>query len=74
MPRLANRLLALVALSVVAACAQKTEKAADTTAAAAAAVIITAGTPDKISWLKYDGSNYATSGSNTVKGEGFYEG
>jgi hypothetical protein len=43
------------------------------TAGIVAACNVTAGTPDKIGVLKYDVSNYATSGSCTVAVSGCYE-
>ena len=43
------------------------------TATVSAKVFMSGGTPDLITWSKYDTSNYATSGSNTINGEGFYE-
>jgi hypothetical protein len=46
---------------------------AGNTATVAAKVFVTAGTPDKLSFQKYDGSNYATSGSCVIKGIGMYE-
>jgi hypothetical protein len=43
------------------------------TATVAGVFFITAGTPDKITVQKYDGSNYATSGASVINGEGTYE-
>ena len=43
------------------------------TATVAARVFLSAGTPDLIAWSKYDVSNYATSGSNVLNGQGFWE-
>lgn len=43
------------------------------TASVFGGMYITAGTPDKLTIIKYDNSNYATSGSCTVIMNGFYE-
>lgn len=43
------------------------------TAGVAARVFISAGTPDKVVFSKYDASNFATSGTCVNNGAGFYE-
>lgn len=43
------------------------------TATVTGTVFITAGTPDKLSFAKYDGSNYATSGTIVINMHGRYE-
>lgn len=46
---------------------------AGNTNAVAAKIFVNAGTPDKITFQRYDAGNYPTSGSNIILGFGFYE-